>query len=94
MAAKFTAYNNRGNNNPVTSHDFEDIIYILDNRVDIAEELNKMPDDVEPFLKEEFEKILSDAAKQEAIEGNISYSNRDNRFKQIIGSLQKIVNRI
>lgn len=94
LATKFTAYNNRGNNNPVTSHDFEDIIYILDNRIDIAEELNKMPNDVEPFLKEEFKKILSDKAKQEAIEGNLSYSNRDNRFKKIIESLQQIVNRI
>lgn len=93
LATKFTAYNNRGNNNPVTSHDFEDIIYIFDNRIDIADELDNLSDDLESFLKEEFKKILSDKAKQEAIEGNLPYSNRDNRFKHIIRSLQKIANR-
>lgn len=55
LAAKFAAYNSRGNNNPVTSHDFEDIVYILDNCLDIQKQLSNLPSDVKPYLKQEFQ---------------------------------------
>lgn len=34
LASKFVAHSDRGGNDPRMSHDFEDIIYILDNRTD------------------------------------------------------------
>jgi predicted nucleotidyltransferase len=92
LAAKFSAYNSRGRNNPVTSHDFEDIVYILDNSLDIQNELSKLPEDVKPYLKYEFKKILNDKAKQEAIEGNVALDNRNYRVKRILDSVQKLFN--
>ena len=71
LATKFEAYNNRGQNEPRTSHDFEDIVYVLDNRTDIAEVLLSAPSDVRPFLKNEFELLLQDVKKKEAISGNL-----------------------
>lgn len=91
LATKFAAYNSRGKDNPVTSHDFEDIVYILDNCLDIQEQLTDLPDDVKRYLKEEFEKILNDGAKKEAIEGNIAYDNRSNRLKRILGSIETVI---
>lgn len=90
MATKFAAYNSRGNNNPVTSYDFEDIVFILDNCLDIENQLSNLPVDVEPFLKEEFGKILTDDAKKEAIEGNVAYDNRNSRVERILKSIAAI----
>ena len=59
LASKFAAYNNRGKNAPRTSHDFEDIVYILDNRIDIVQQLINSPNDVKFLLKKEFMAILS-----------------------------------
>jgi predicted nucleotidyltransferase len=91
LATKFSAYNSRGNNEPRTSHDFEDIVYILDNRIDLTDEIINAPNDVKQFLKIEFEKIVNERVKQEAILGNLYYANRDKRFEKIIQKLNIII---
>ncbi len=92
LASKFAAYNSRGKNEPRTSHDFEDIIYILDNRTDLVEQIRSSKEDVKPFLKSEFESILNDKVQQEAILGNLFYESRDERYAMIIDKLKQIVN--
>ncbi len=94
LATKFEAYNNRGKKEPRTSHDFEDIVYVIDNRVDIAEQILIAKEDVKLFLKKEFESILNDKAKQEAILGNLFYEIRDERFDMIIQKLKTMTNGI
>jgi hypothetical protein len=94
LAAKFAAYNSRGNNEPRTSHDFEDIVYVLDNRMDLVEQIIQAPDDVKPFLKSEIESILCDKVKQEAVLGNLFYESRDERYVMITAKLNEIVNGI
>lgn len=94
LATKFAAYNDRGKNEPRTSHDFEDIVYVLDNRMDIVEQLINAPEDVKLFLKSELERIFSDSTKKEAISGNLFYETRDERFNMIMKKLKAIVNRI
>lgn len=58
MASKFTAFNDRGASEPRTGHDFEDIVYVPDNRTDIVELLTQSPEDVKLYLKEQLENIL------------------------------------
>lgn len=94
LATKFAAYNSRGNNEPRTSHDFEDIVYVLDNRMDLVEQIIQAPDDVKPFLKSEIESILCDKVKQEAVLGNLFYESRDERYVMITVKLNEIVNGI
>ncbi|MFM9983652.1 MAG: hypothetical protein ACKVOK_00365, partial [Flavobacteriales bacterium] len=65
---------------PRFSHDFEDVVYILDNRVDIEEQLADAPEDVRQFLKSEFHSILLSKNKQEAIYANLFYETREERF--------------
>lgn len=91
LASKFAAYNSRGNNEPRTSHDFEDIVYVLDNRIDLAEQLRHVPKDVSLFLLSELNNILIDGKKQEAILGNLYFETRDVRFSLIIEKLKAIV---
>jgi len=54
IATKLEAFKGRGNNDGRTSHDFEDIIYILENRSNIWQEMDAAPSDVRMYLKTEF----------------------------------------
>ena len=92
IASKLAAHIGRGGRDPRTSHDFEDIVYVIDNRTDIVEQIDKSPDDVKPYLKEQLQLILSDNVKQEAILGNLSYDTREVRYGRIIQCIEQIVN--
>lgn len=91
LASKFAAYNNRGYGEPRTSHDFEDIVYVLDNRTDIIEQLLHCPEDVKPFLNAEFEDMLVNRAKQEAIYANLYHETRTDRFEMINYKLRQVI---
>ena len=53
LASKFDAYHNRGKD-PRTSHDFEDIIFLLDIRVNLVEDIIASPPNVLSYLRSEF----------------------------------------
>jgi predicted nucleotidyltransferase len=91
LASKFSAFNDRGAKDPRTSQDLEDIVYVLDNRTDIVEEMIKAPDDVRPYLADQLQKILDDRVMQEAILGNLFYKTREDRFQRIIRSIEQMV---
>jgi len=91
LASKFTAFNARGAKDPRTSHDFEDIIYILDNRLDLVEKITASPEDARKYLIQEFSKVLKDGQKQEAILGNLFIEGRELRFQIILDKLKLIV---
>lgn len=58
LAAKLEAFNDRGKDYR-TSHDFEDVIYVLDNRMGICEEIAKTHPVVLTFLKSELAKAYN-----------------------------------
>jgi len=91
LATKFAAYNDRGKNEPRTSHDFEDIIYILDNQTMVNELVKNADNAVKNFLKTEFEKIINDKIKQEAILGNLYYETSEERFEMIMVKIKDII---
>ena len=94
LASKFSAFNDRGAIDPRTSHDLEDIVYVLDNRMDIVEKLAKVPDDVRSYLADQLQRILDDRVMQEAILGNLFYETREERYQRIIKCIKQIVNGI
>ena len=91
LATKFSAYHDRGAKDPRTSKDFEDITYILDNRVDLIEQVLNSPDEVKQYLKLEFKNILKDAGLQEALVGNLFYETQVVRSNRINDKLKAIV---
>jgi predicted nucleotidyltransferase len=91
LATKFNAFHDRGAKDPRTSKDFEDITYILDNRVDLVKQILNSPEDVKKYLKSEFEKILSDDNLQEALSSNLFYETQVIRYNNIIDKLKEIV---
>jgi len=53
LATKFEAFLSRGGDYR-TSHDFEDIVYVLDNRTTIVQEISEEAQEIKDFLKEQF----------------------------------------
>lgn len=70
LATKFEAFNNRGMDYR-TSHDMEDIIYVLDNRIEIAEEIANSPKEIQVFIKSQFQKMINDSVLDEVLESHI-----------------------
>lgn len=91
LATKFSAFHDRGSKDPRTSKDFEDITYILDNRLDLVEQIINSPDDVRHYLISEFEIILNNKSFQEAIIANLFYETQIIRYNSLIKKLNIIV---
>jgi len=75
LAAKFEAHKNRGGNDLRQSHDFEDIIYILDNCPDILENVSGSYPNVKHYLKNECQNLLDNPNITEGIESALPYGS-------------------
>lgn len=90
LATKFTAFYDRGAKDPRTSHDFEDIVYLLNYTNNLVEQVLNAPDKVKKYLINCFSDILSDRDKQEAILGNLFYEDQERRYEKIINKITQI----
>ena len=70
LATKFEAFKDRGNDYR-TSHDIEDIIYILDNRTTIVDEIAQSPAEIRQFLQEELKSIFQKGLMDEVLAAHI-----------------------
>ena len=92
LASKFTAFEDRGGGDPRTSHDFEDITYILDNRTDWDHVLLVEKDEnVKLFLFEKLKIIKNSGKFQEAIIGNLYYKSSEERFQRIMKKIETVI---
>ncbi|MDB4582382.1 hypothetical protein N9164_04460 [Draconibacterium sp.] len=75
LAAKFEAHKGRGGNDLRQSHDFEDIIYILDNCSDILDNISGSNPSVKMYLKKECQNLLENPNITEGIETALPYGS-------------------
>jgi hypothetical protein len=92
LATKFEAFNNRGGDYR-TSHDFEDIIYVLDNRLTIVHEVENAHIEIREFLKSEMIKILRNRFLEEILNSHIHPLMQDERTPIILKKLNQITNK-
>ena len=59
IATKLEAHKSRGGNDGRTSHDFEDIVFVLENRETVWDEMNNADDAVKSYLQSEFQSLLN-----------------------------------
>lgn len=83
LASKFSAFKDRGGNDPRQSKDLEDITYILNNRTDWHEVIKDSGKEVMDFLKMHFQEISKSAGILEAMRGFLFYEEQSERFKMI-----------
>lgn len=90
LATKFEAFNDRGKDYR-TSHDFEDIIYIIDNRKSIVNEIEKVNVEVRSFLVEELNKLKNGNDFEEILSAHVHPFIAVERIPMIISKINKIV---
>lgn len=71
LATKLEAFKGRGGNDGRTSHDFEDIVYILENRNEIWQEVATASADVKEYILAEFRQLLANPHILEWIDCNV-----------------------
>ena len=90
LATKLEAYKDRGDNDGRMSTDFEDIIFLLNNRSAIWEEMDVAPDKLREYLKTEIRTLLESPYIQEWISAHLDYSEQS-RLTFILGGLAAFV---
>jgi len=73
IASKLDAYNSRGGGDGRMSSDFEDIVYVLNNRNTIWDEMKAAPEDLRIFLKDEFANLLKQQYIFEWVSAHLEY---------------------
>ncbi|MCK4663237.1 MAG: hypothetical protein KAT68_10250 [Bacteroidales bacterium] len=84
LASKIEAFNARSKGDFRTSSDFEDIIYLLDSRISIKEDLIHANEKVKSYIRNEFHKFLSNPNLYEGITCVLPYGSGDERIEYII----------
>ena len=71
LATKLEAYNGRGQNDPLGSHDLEDIINVVDGRPELLREVELADVEVRDYLAKEFHALLEHPDFEGFLYGNI-----------------------
>jgi predicted nucleotidyltransferase len=90
IATKIEAFKDRGEGDGRTSKDFEDIVFILENRNAIWQEMNSAPEKVRKYLKEEFKAFLNNPDFEEWLYSHSSSFSPPSTYF-IIDRLEKFV---
>jgi hypothetical protein len=90
LASKFTAFANRGSD-PRTSPDFEDIVYVLDNRKTLVKDILESEEDVKSFLITELTAVQQNPFLQEAVLAHLEPATQTQRFEMLIHKLKEII---
>ncbi len=91
LATKFEAFNSRGKDYR-TSHDIEDIIYIIDNRISIVDEIAKCDERILEFIKSELQKIIDKGLLEELLQTHIHPLIIDERIEIVKEKINSIMN--
>lgn len=73
IASKLEAFKNRGNNDGRVSSDFEDIVYVLENRKEIWDEMRSADEKLRSYLIQEFKTLRQNPYIEEWIDANANY---------------------
>jgi hypothetical protein len=92
LAAKIEAHNGRGGNDLRQSHDFEDIIYILDNCSELLKNITNANESVKAYLKEECSNLLKNEGLTEGLESALPHGSEEEATEIIMELIRNIAN--
>jgi len=90
IATKLEAFKGRGKGDGRTSHDFEDIIFVLENRSSIWDEINTSESDIKEYLRSEFSELLNNPHIYEWVDCHVERASPPGTY-YIIEELKKCV---
>lgn len=91
LATKFEAYNHRGQGDYRTSHDFEDIIYVIDNRTAIVDEIKQADDRAKQFLREELSNVVNSSYSEEILSAHLHPLIFNERYPMLLEKIKDIL---
>lgn len=71
LATKLEAFRGRGKGDFLSSHDLEDVVSVLDGRVEVVEEIASSDPDLRCYLAETFKSFLKDQRFLAAVQGHL-----------------------
>lgn len=91
LATKLEAFKDRGQNDFYGSHDYEDIIYLIDNRTTIVEEILSSEDDLKQYIKQELTAIKNHPQANEILAMHIHPLIREERLQMLMEKIEQII---
>ncbi|WP_296810837.1 hypothetical protein [Thiocapsa sp.] len=77
VATKLEAHRGRGNNDPLTSRDLEDLINLTDGRDDLVAQVGSASPEVTAYIVAEIADLLRDRRFEDAVQGNVRNPDRE-----------------
>jgi hypothetical protein len=91
-ATKMEAFDGRGNNDYLGSHDLEDIIAVIDGREEIAAEIKNASDEVRQYITGKIISWLKNDKFLDALPGHLGGSSDKSRLGILVKRLRQIAN--
>ena len=91
LATKLEAFANRGNSDGRFSTDFEDIVYLLNNRSTIWQELHDSPENLRVYMRMKLSLLSDNPYIDEWVSCHLDYSEQK-RVRLIVGNMRDFVN--
>lgn len=91
LATKLEAWNGRGGGDHLRSHDLEDVIKLVDGRIELLDEVKRAPDDLQAVLAQEFATLLDQPRFIDAIDGTVVGLRRPSGVSGEAGRLSDVV---
>jgi len=90
IASKLEAFHSRGNNDGRTSTDFEDVLFVLENRRTIWDDMEQSEVEVRGYLKETFAELISRSHFEEWVDAHAGYGSPPPAYG-ILENLKKFI---
>lgn len=90
FATKLAALKNRGMADLRTSKDLEDIVFALNHRAAANEEIQKADENVRSYLRDSFQKLLSEASISEAVAAVLDYGESGETHTRVMKVMRLI----
>lgn len=88
-ATKFEAFDGRGNGDYLASHDLEDIITVIDGRVELIDEIRQAPENVRSYIAAKTGALLNNRKFLDAVPGHLNDAT-EGRLRILMDRLTQI----
>lgn len=90
VAAKIESFLRNGNGDLRTSEDFEDLIFVLDNREQVETEMISAFHEVRTYIQRHFRKFLHDPCLEEGLYYVLPYGVNEGQVQRVMELMQRI----
>lgn len=91
LASKLEAFAGRGKNDGRWSSDFEDLVYVLNNRTTVWQECTEAPQTVRAYLGEKFASLLQRPSLEEWLSVHLEYAFAKEQARKIESNMRAFV---